>query len=97
TMDLVGATQRFIRRPFVWRGLVNGFVGSLLAIAATTGIILALDRNFRDLQLVELGDVQTLALLALLQLVLGIGITWLSTVMAVRTYLRQSADALYRN
>jgi cell division transport system permease protein len=97
TMDLVGATQRFIRRPFVWRGLVNGVAGALLAIAATTGIILALDRNFRDLQLVQLGDVQTLALLALLQLLLGIGITWLSTVMAVRKYLRQSADALYRN
>ncbi|MFN8714989.1 MAG: cell division protein FtsX [Bacteroidota bacterium] len=97
TMDLVGATQRFIRRPFVWRGLVNGVAGALLAIAATTGVILALDRNFRDLQLVQLGDVQTLALLALLQLLLGIGITWFSTVMAVRKYLRQSADALYRN
>ena len=97
TMDLVGATQRFIRRPFVWRGFVNGVAGALLAIAATTGVILALDRNFRDLQLVQLGDVQTLALLALLQLLLGIGITWFSTVMAVRKYLRQSADALYRN
>lgn len=97
TMDLVGATQAFIRRPFVLRGIRNGIIGALLAIIITGALLLTADRNLRDLHLVQLGDAQTLVLLALLQIVLGILITWISTTLAVHKFLRQSTDALYRN
>lgn len=95
TMDLVGATQAFIRRPFVVRGIINGIIGAVIAIVVTTGVVLALDKYFRDLDLVGVADIRTLAILCLLQIVLGIVITWVSTSLAVRKYLRQGTDALY--
>lgn len=97
TMNLVGATQAFIRRPFVTKGIINGIIGAVIAIIITTGIVLAADNYFRDLHLIELADVQTLAILCGLQIMLGIVITWISTALAVRKYLRQGTDALYAN
>lgn len=97
TMNLVGATQSFIRRPFVTKGIINGIIGAVIAIIITTGIVLAADNYFRDLNLIKLADVQTLAVLCGLQIMLGIVITWISTALAVRKYLRQGTDALYAN
>ena len=96
-MNLVGATQTFIRRPFVTRGIINGIIGAIIAIIITTAIVLVLDKNFSDLQLIKVADVQTLAILCALQIVLGIIITWISTALAVRKFLRQGMDALYAN
>jgi len=95
TMDLVGATQTFIRRPFVWRGVRNGIIGAIIAIVVTVGIVLVVDRYFRDLKLIQVADVETLGVLCGLQILLGILITWASTALAVRKFLRQSTDALY--
>jgi cell division transport system permease protein len=95
TMNLVGATQAFIRRPFVWKGIRNGIVGALIAIVITVGIVLLLDRYFRDLKLIQVADIETLGILCALQILLGILITWISTALAVRKFLRQSTDALY--
>lgn len=97
TMNLVGATQAFIRRPFVARGIINGIIGAVIAIVITTGIVLVLDKNFRELDLIKVADVQTLAILCALQIILGILITWFSTALAVRKFLRQGTDALYSN
>ncbi|CAN5208635.1 permease-like cell division protein FtsX [soil metagenome] len=97
TMNLVGATQAFIRRPFVTKGIINGIIGAIIAIVITTAIVLSLDKNFKDLSLIEVADVQTLAILCGLQIVLGIIITWISTAMAVRKFIRQGTDALYAN
>lgn len=95
TMNLVGATQSFIRRPFVSKGILNGIIGAIIAIIVTTAIVLSLDQYFRDLDLVGVADIQTLAILCVLQIALGIIITWISTALAVRKFLRQGTDALY--
>ncbi|MBI3509461.1 MAG: cell division protein FtsX [Bacteroidetes bacterium] len=97
TMDLVGATQSFIRKPFVMKGIINGIIGAFIAILITTGIVIALDRNFKDLDLIRFDDIKTLAILCSFQIALGVLITWLSTALAVRKFLRQSTDALYSN
>jgi cell division transport system permease protein len=95
TMNLVGATQAFIRRPFVWRGIRNGIIGAIIAILITVGIVLLIDQNFRDLKLIEVADVETLGILCGIQIMLGILIAWISASLAVRKFLRQSTDALY--
>lgn len=95
TMNLVGATQAFIRRPFVWRGIRNGIIGALLAILITVGIVLVIDHNFRNLHLIQVADVETLAVLCGIQILLGILIAWISASLAVRKFLRQSTEALY--
>ena len=95
TMNLVGATQAFIRRPFVWRGIRNGLIGAIFAILITVGIVLLVDKYFRDLKLVQVADVQTLGVLCGIQIMLGVLIAWVSASLAVRKFLRQSTDALY--
>lgn len=95
TMNLVGATQAFIRRPFVWRGVRNGILGAIFAIVITVGIVIVIDKYFRDLKLMEVSDVETLGFLCIIQILLGIMITWVSASLAVRKFLRQSTEKLY--
>lgn len=95
TMNLVGATQAFIRRPFVWRGIRNGLIGAMFAMLITVGIVMIADRYFRNLKLVQVADVETLGVLCAVQILLGILITWISASLAVRKFLRQSTDTLY--
>jgi cell division transport system permease protein len=95
TMNLVGATQAFIRRPFVWRGIRNGILGAIFAIIITVGIVLLIDNNFRDLKLIDVADVETLGILCAIQILLGIMIAWISASLAVRKFLRQSTESLY--
>lgn len=93
SMQLVGATQRFIRRPFVVSGILRGIFGALMADAMLVGVVLFI-RN----QMPMLFDMQQLEILAVLfffVILLGIVISWLSTTMAVRRYLRLNMEELY--
>lgn len=96
TMTLVGATQRFIRRPFVLSGIRNGIFGSILAIGFVSGIIYGLDQ-IPDFHNLSVAEPKTLLVLFGMITLLGIIITWISTTLSVRKYLRQDMDALYRN
>ena len=93
TMQLVGATQGFIRRPFVLKGIKHGIYGAMFAIAMLIGVL-----YFSQKQLPELADLQDekmlLSLFGLV-IVLGIIISWISTSLAVRKYLRLKSDDLY--
>lgn len=93
SMQLVGATQRFIRRPFVISGILRGIFGALVADAMLVGVVL-----FIRSQMPVLFDMQQLEILAVLfffVILLGIVISWLSTAMAVRRYLRLNMEELY--
>jgi len=93
SMQLVGATQGFIRRPFVWRGILNGVYGAIIAIGFLSAIIYYAQLEFPDL--IELEDQQIFLSLFGIVLLLGILITWMSTGLAVRKYLRIKTDKLY--
>lgn len=93
SMQLVGATQGFIRRPFVWRGILNGIYGAIIAIGFLSSIIYYAQMEFPEL--VELEDQQIFISLFGIVLLLGILITWMSTGLAVRKYLRIKSDKLY--
>jgi cell division transport system permease protein len=93
TMQLVGATQSFIRRPFVLQGIKHGIVAALIAIAMLMGVL-----SFAQKQLPELAELQDQKMLLTLfgvVIVIGIFIAWISTALAVRKYLRLKADDLY--
>lgn len=93
TMQLVGATSGFIQRPFIWRGILNGLIGAMIAI---TGILLLLYYAQQKMpELFNLQDVELLGSLFGLVLLLAVIITWISTSLAVRRYLRMKTDKLY--
>lgn len=93
TMQMVGATRGFISKPMNIRAVVNGAIAAIIAIALIFGLI----KIFESLlpYLSELTDVRKLILLFVILLVLGIGITWLSTYRSVLKYLRMKLDELY--
>lgn len=93
TMQLVGATPSFIRRPFVLRGIVNGLYGALIAIALLMGILYYAQQKIPEL--LDIQDVEMMATLFGMVLLLGIIITWISTSLAVRRFIRMKTDKLY--
>jgi cell division transport system permease protein len=93
SMQLVGATQSFIRRPFVNKGILHGLYGALVANVLLSGVMYLAQQ-----QLPELFDIQDIKLIATLFMAVattGIIISWISTSFAVRKYLRLKMDDLY--
>ena len=93
TMQLVGATPGFIRRPFVLRGILNGIYGALISITLLIALLFYLQQKLPELFAIQ--DVEMVASLFGMVLLLGIIITWISTGLAVRKYLRMTTDKLY--
>lgn len=93
TMQLVGASRQFIRRPFMLDAFVLGLVSSLLAILVLGGAIWFASRSFP--QLLGLFTAQGLALVAGVILVTGIGICLVSTFFVVNRLVGIDRDKLY--
>jgi len=93
TMLLVGATQGFIRRPFLRSGLLQGFLAGLLAIFFIAGIMLLAERQFPELK--DLRNFRLLGMLAGALLLGGVILSWICTFFAVRKYLNLKTDSLY--
>ena len=93
TMQLVGATEGFIRLPFIAKGISLGLVSAVIALAFLSGIIGILQQQIPELAL--LINFKTLAFLYLFILVLGMLMSGFSTFFSVRKYLRISPDRLF--
>ena len=93
TMQMVGATKSFIRKPFLYRSIVLGFIGSVLAILALIGVLTYIETNFPNLGILE--DQFLIGLVLLGVLAVGIVITWISTFFATQRFLNLRTDDLY--
>jgi len=93
TMQMVGATKSFIRKPFIQRSVYLGLIGSALAILALTGVLAYIETNFPNLGILE----DKIAIVAVLGgvLVLGVVISWISTFFATQRFLNLRTDDLY--
>lgn len=93
TMKLVGASWRFIRRPFMVRNFWIGFVSGLLALAMMAGGGYALLRY--EPRLTELLDVKAIAIVAVGVMVFGVLITMTCARISINRFLRMKAGDLY--
>ncbi len=93
SMQLVGATQSFISKPFIWKGVLHGIIGAFIAILLLSGIIYVSQRELPEL--INLQDIDLFLSLFGIVILLGIIISWLSNLMAVRKYIRLKTDSLY--
>ncbi|WP_026712148.1 cell division protein FtsX [Flavobacterium filum] len=93
TMQMVGATKSFIRKPFIMRSIKLGIVGALLAIMGIVGVLFYIDSNFPKLGILENQIMIGAVLLGVL--VLGILISWFSTFFATQKFLNLRTDDLY--
>ena len=93
TMQMVGATKKFIRKPFVWKSVRLGIIGAIVAMIGMGLVLYYLDKSFPQLQL--LGDPVLLTILFVFILFMGIVITWISTFIATQRFLNLRTDDLY--
>lgn len=95
TMQMVGATKRFIRRPFIIHSIKLGVISSILAIIAITSLTFYADSKLPDLNINPKEDYMPLVLVSLGILILGIIITSISTFFATQRFLNLKSDELY--
>jgi cell division transport system permease protein len=93
TMQMVGATKAFIRKPFVVRSIKLGMIGAGLAIIALIGVLIYVQSHFPNFGILE--DKASVVLVLLAVLGVGILITWLSTYFATQRFLNLRTDDLY--
>jgi cell division transport system permease protein len=92
-MELVGASQNFISRPFILQAIGMGAVAGLLAIGAIGGIIYWLENDIPGIFTARMME-QLWFMLGILP-VLGIFVAVISTKLVVHKYLKMRIDDLY--
>jgi len=96
TMQMVGATKRFIRKPFITSSIKLGFFGSIVALIGLGITIYYLNDYFPELGLLDTeNDKMILAVLFGGVFLIGIIITWLSAFFATQRFLNLRTDELY--
>ncbi|WP_442267732.1 cell division protein FtsX [Tenacibaculum sp. ZS6-P6] len=93
TMQMVGATKRFIRKPFIWQSIKLGFIGAFLALIALGVMIYYIDKNIPTLELIK--DYISLIYLAVGILTASFIISWISTFFATQRFLNLQTNDLY--
>jgi len=93
TMQMVGATKQFIRKPFVRKSVQLGIVGAIIALIGMAIVLFYLNKTFPELEL--LNNVTLITILFGGIFILGIIITWFSTFFATQRFLNLKTDQLY--
>jgi len=93
TMQLVGATRAFIRKPFLVQSAFQGLLAALIAISLLMGLLYLVEKEF--FLMVSLDSTKLLILLGISIISVGIFINVLSTYFSVNRYLSISEDKLY--
>ena len=93
TMQMVGATKSFIRKPFIWRSIKLGMIGAVLALIGLAVVVYYLDKYIPSLDFLE--DYITLGYIAGGVILSAFIITWISTFFATQRFLNLQTDELY--
>ena len=92
TMQLVGATKKFIRRPFIKIHLMMSTLGSIIAMSGMVLVIYEMQKRFPELQIFENPLEQVLVFVGVF--LLGLGMTIISTFFATQRYLNLKSDSV---
>ncbi|MDH4403227.1 MAG: permease-like cell division protein FtsX [Flavobacterium sp.] len=93
TMQMVGATKTFIRKPFIWKSVKLGLIGSALAVVFLIITLLYLDSSYPNLGILDEKLMISLVLISVVGI--GVAITWISTYFATQRFLNLRTDDLY--
>jgi cell division transport system permease protein len=93
TMQLVGATKAFIRRPFLKKSAAHGIYAAIISLLLLTAVIYFAQKELPGI--IGFNDPEILAILFVSVIILGIIFNWISTFFAVNKFLRMRSDDLY--
>ena len=91
TMQLVGATKDFIRRPFIRTNILLSIISSFISISTLILLIYYIDLNISFVENIKL---QSLLMLFIIIISLGLIISYISTFLATQNILKIKADNL---
>jgi cell division transport system permease protein len=92
-MQLVGAHNYLIRRPFLIKGVTQGIVAAVFAMILLVAAILTAENQLEGL--FSFQDFRILGIIFAIILVIGVLIAWFSTLLSVNKYLNMKTDNLY--
>ena len=93
TMKLVGATDKFIQKPFLIKGLQQGFYSSIFAIFMLIGTIYLAKGDTKNVLNIE--DLKIIGVVFIIIFLSGLILSLTSTFFAVRKYLHLNENELY--
>lgn len=93
SMLLVGATRRFIQRPFILKGIIQGIWASVIAIILLGATLYGGMYYFPDV--FSLADLDIYLIIFAISTGFGIFFSWASTVFAVKKFIKMKTDLLY--
>ncbi|MBN1790894.1 MAG: cell division protein FtsX [Bacteroidales bacterium] len=93
TMQLVGAHNNLIRRPFLIKGVTQGIIAALFAILLLLASVLIVEKQMEGL--FSFQDFRILGIIFAGILITGMLIAWVSTWLSVNKYLKIKTDNLY--
>ena len=93
TMQLVGATRSFIRRPFIYTNVKLGIFSAFVAITFFSLALFSIIKSYPDFAVLLDATVLTVVFIGVF--VMGILISWGSTFFATQRFLNLNTNELY--
>ena len=93
TMQLVGATKKFIRKPFINTHIYLGIISSFISISLLSLSIYYIENNFMKLNLIS--EIEIILGLFVSILIFSVVITSICTYFATQRFLKLKIEQLY--
>lgn len=93
TMQLVGATNSFIRKPFIYRSALHGFYGAIFANGMILLFLYWINNQLKEIA--NIIDYELISVLFLIILAIGVLINIISTFFSLNKFLKLRTDELY--
>lgn len=93
TMKLIGATNSFVRKPFLKSGLSQGAYSGLMGILLLTLVLLSIEKEIPEFLILQ--DLSSLVIIFASTFLFGLLISFVVTRIAVNRYLSMNEKDLY--
>jgi len=94
TMKLIGATDSFVRKPFIKTGVLQGIFSGLIGVLLLVIILLSIEKEMPELLILQ--DLFSLLMVFIGTFLFGLIISFIVTLFAVNQYLNMNEKNLYR-
>jgi len=94
TMRLVGARNSFIQKPFLINGLYQGLYAAIFAVFMLIGSLQLIQKE--AMNILNISDLKVIGTVFLLIFIFGVFISWISTYLSVKKYIKLTENKLYK-